>query len=417
MFINILCFIKVKGYFSYFYKKEKMEQYIELIKRIISEGKEKEDRTGTGTISIFGHQSVYDLSKGFPLLTAKATYTKGIIVELLWFLGIHLKDEKYQKFSMTNIKYLVDNNVNIWNEWAHRDMVKYQKEVSEKIKIENPNVEFNLKIDLISLQEFTQRIKEDDGFAEKWGNLGSVYGQQWRKWKFTDYEKTQENTFQAKIGFIDQIKYAIERLKTNPEDRGIIISAWNVGELDQMALRPCHTMFQLYAEPLSYKERLDVYEKNIKVDTADFKTEEKLDNRGVPKYKLSLQLYQRSADVFLGVPFNIASYSILLQMIAQVTNMTIGNFIHTFGDAHIYKNHKTQVNELLKKISPELRDNPESIDFYENKSLLTQVGNDWPVLPTLWLNTSVKSIEDFTIEDIKIKDYKPFPKIEAPIAV
>lgn len=394
-----------------------MEQYIKLIERIIREGVSKKDRTGTGTISIFGHQSTYDLQKGFPLLTAKSTYPKGVIIELLWFIGIHMKDEKYNKLPMTNIKYLVDNKVNIWNEWPHRDMIKFQKETTEKLRLEYPNQTFD-GFESISLKEFTDKVKNEEGFAEKWGNLGSVYGKQWRKWQFTELEET-ENGVKAKMGFIDQLLNAIERLKTHPDDRGNIISAWNVGELDQMALRPCHTMFQFYTQPLTYSERLTIYEKWINtmrggIDTDDFNTEEKMDERGVPKYKLSLQLYQRSADVFLGVPFNVASYSLLTYMIAQVVNMVPDKFVHTFGDAHIYSNHKSQVNELLQRF---YSFNNEKTDFWIQKNALNNLRNSWPALPTLKLNPDIKNIMDFTINDITIENYNPLPKIEAPVAI
>lgn len=397
-----------------------MEQFVELLKRIIKEGKEKKDRTGTGTISIFGHQSVYDLSKGFPLLTAKNTYTRGIITELLWFLGNHMKDEKYSKLPMTNIKYLVDNNVNIWNEWAHKGMLKYQQDAHTKISLEFPHQIFN-PLPQMSLEEFKDKIKNEEGFSEKWGDLGSIYGQQWRMWQFTEFIKKDDKGVEARTGHCDQINWALHMLKTKPEDRGIVISAWNVGELDHMALRPCHTMFQFYTEEMNAEERNIWFDKNWgyggekggKNNWKDFE----LDQQNVPKYKLSLQLYQRSADTFLGVPFNIASYSILLHMFAQLTNMIPDKFIHTFGDAHIYSNHKTQVNEFLKRISPELMDNPEPVDFFENKHLLDKVGNKWPELPELWLNPDVKKIEDFTLDDIKVKNYKPLSKIEAPIAI
>jgi thymidylate synthase len=394
-----------------------MEQFIDLLKRIIKEGKEKKDRTSTGTISIFGHQSEYDLSKGLPLLTAKHTYTRGIIIELLWFLGNHMKDERYANLPMTNIKYLVDNNVNIWNEWAHKGMLKYQKESHAKISAEYPNQTFT-QLPPMPLDEFREKIKNEKGFAEKWGDLGAVYGQQWKMWQFTEFVRKDNKGVEARTGHCDQISWALHMLKTKPEDRGIIISAWNVGELDHMALRPCHTMFQFYTEELTQQERnLHIIAQEARGEFRVLWSDEELNTLNVPKYKLSLQLYQRSADTFLGVPFNIASYSILLHMFAQLSNMVPGKFVHTFGDAHIYSNHKTQVNELLKKISPELRDNPEPLDFFENKELLDKVGNDWPALPQLWLNPEVNNMEDFTPADIEIKNYKPLSKIEAPIAI
>jgi thymidylate synthase len=266
------------------------------------------------------------------------------------------------------------------------------------------------------LDEFRDKIKNEEGFAEKWGDLGAVYGQQWKMWQFTEFIRKDDKGVEARTGHCDQISWALHMLKTKPEDRGIVISAWNVGELDHMALRPCHTMFQFYTEEMTTEERNSWMVENWKGRKNDWKDFE-LDQQNVPKYKLSLQLYQRSADTFLGVPFNIASYSILLHMFAQLSNMVPGKFIHTFGDAHIYSNHKTQVNELLKKVSPELRDNPEPLDFFENKSLLDKVGNDWPALPQLWLNPKVNNMEDFTLKDIEVKNYKPFSKIEAPIAI
>ncbi len=394
-----------------------MKQYIDLLKRIIKEGKEKSDRTGTGTVSIFGHQSSYDLSKGFPLLTAKKTYTRGVIIELLWFLGNHMSDERYGKLPMTNIKYLVDNNVNIWNEWAHKGMIEYQQSARAKIMAEYPN-ENLAPLTPISIEEFTERIKNEEGFAEKWGDLGSIYGQQWRRWQFTEFIQKDEKGVQARTGHADQINWILHMLRTKPEDRGIIVSAWNVGELDHMALRPCHAMFQFYTEELTREERnLHIIAQEARGEFRVLWSDEELNALNVPKYKLSLQLYQRSADTFLGVPFNVASYSILVHMIAQLTNMVPGKFIHSFGDAHIYVNHKTQVNELFKRISPEFQNVSEPIDFWADHSLLDKVGDDWPALPELYLNPEILNIEDFTLEDIKIKNYKPLPKIEAPIAI
>lgn len=390
-----------------------MKQYIDLIKKIIIEGVEKTDRTGTGTISIFGFQSIYDVSKEFPLLTAKNTYQNGFIVELLWFIGTHMKDSRYSSLSRTNIKYLVDNNVNIWNEWPHKAMINFQKEATEKI---NKECNQNLKApEPISLAEFKEKIKNEEGFAEKWGDLGPVYGKQWRQWQgWMDYTDSSGKTGKGSLWF-DQLLQAIHTLETKPDDRGIIVSAWNVAELREMALRPCHTMFHFNTEPLTYHERLFIYENMIKerggIDTDDLNSPEKLDRMNVPKYKLSLQLYQRSADVFLGVPFNVASYTLLLYMVAQVTNMVPNKFIHTFGDAHIYLNHKEQVNELLNRIGKT------SIDWWKDKHLLEALPNSWPELPTLKLNPNIKDIEDFKKEDIQIVNYKPWPKIEAPVAI
>ena len=264
-----------------------MKNYLNLLEKILNEGVKKEDRTGTGTLSIFGHQMRFDLSDGFPLLTTKKLYLKGIIHELLWFLK-----------GDTNIKYLLDNNVHIWDEWADEN-----------------------------------------------GDLGPVYGHQWRSWP--DYDG----------GTIDQIDYVVNQIKTNPNSRRMIVSAWNVAEVNKMALPPCHTLFQFY----------------------------------VANGKLSLQLYQRSADTFLGMPFNIASYSLLCMMVAQVTGLEPGEFVYTTGDTHLYLNHIEQARlQLTREPRP---------------------------LPTMQLNLDVKSLYDFKFEDFVLENYDPWPHIKADVSV
>ena len=264
-----------------------MKQYLDLLDRILKEGVRKEDRTGTGTISVFGHQMRFNMEEGFPLLTTKKLHLKSIIHELLWFLS-----------GDTNVKYLQDNGVRIWNEWADEN-----------------------------------------------GDLGHIYGYQWRSWP--DYEG----------GHIDQISEVVNTLKTNPDSRRIIVNAWNVGDIKNMNLPPCHAFFQFY----------------------------------VADGKLSLQLYQRSADTFLGVPFNIASYALLLKMMAQVCGLKEGDFVHTLGDAHIYVNHLEQVREQLSR--------------------------DPRHLPTMKINPDVKSIFDFKYEDFELSDYDPHPHIKGVVAV
>jgi thymidylate synthase len=254
---------------------------------VLEEGAKKEDRTGTGTISVFGHQMRFDLSEGFPMVTTKKLHLKSIVHELLWFLA-----------GDTNIKYLTDNGVRIWNEWADEN-----------------------------------------------GNLGPVYGHQWRSWGTADGRT------------VDQISNVIDRIKTNPDDRRLIVSAWNVGEIPKMALPPCHAFFQFY----------------------------------VADGKLSCQLYQRSADIFLGVPFNIASYALLTMMVAQVCGLKPGDFVHTFGDAHIYTNHMEQVQEQLSR-------------------------KPYP-LPEMHLNPHVKSIFDFKFEDFELVGYEAHPHIKGAVAV
>lgn len=264
-----------------------MKQYHDLLKHIIENGTQKGDRTGTGTLSVFGYQSRYNLSDGFPCLTTKKLHLRSIIVELLWFLK-----------GDTNIKYLKDNNVSIWDEWADEN-----------------------------------------------GDLGPVYGYQWRNWPARDG------------GTIDQISNVIEQIKKNPNSRRLMVSAWNVADVDTMALPPCHSLFQFY----------------------------------VAEGKLSCQLYQRSADTFLGVPFNIASYALLTMMIAQVCDLEVGEFIHTIGDAHLYNNHIEQANLLLSR---EVRP-----------------------LPTMKINKNVKDIFKFTLEDFELVGYDPHPHIKANVAV
>ncbi len=264
-----------------------MQQYLDLMEKALKEGKEKSDRTGTGTLSLFGYQMRFDLQEGFPMVTTKKLHLKSIIYELLWFLN-----------GDTNVKYLQDNGVRIWNEWADEN-----------------------------------------------GDLGPVYGKQWRSWETSDGKS------------VDQVKWLINEIKTNPDSRRLIINAWNVGDLDKMALCPCHTMFQFY----------------------------------VQNGELSCQLYQRSADIFLGVPFNIASYALLTMMIAQVCGLKPGEFVHTFGDAHLYSNHIDQAKlQLSRKPFP---------------------------LPQMKINPEVKDIFEFKFEDFELVGYESHPHIKAEVAV
>ncbi len=288
-----------------------MKQYLELCKTILEKGTKKEDRTGTGTISYFGYQMRFDLSEGFPLVTTKKVHLKSIIHELLWFIS-----------GSTNIKYLVDNDVKIWNDWPY-DIYKKSNEFKGE-----------------TIEEFAEKIKVDDEFAKKWGNLGPVYGKQWRN-----------------FGGVDQLANLINDIKNNPTSRRLIISAWNVPEIKDMALPPCHCFMQFYV------------------------------NDG----KLSCQLYQRSADVFLGVPFNIASYALFTMMIAQVCDLLPGVFVHTIGDAHIYLNHIEQINLQLSREPREL--------------------------PQMKINPNVKSIFDFKYEDFELVGYNPHARIKGKVAV
>lgn len=290
-----------------------MKQYLDLIRHVLKEGSDRSDRTSTGTLSTFGYQMRFDLTEGFPLLTTKKVHFKSVVHELLWFIQ-----------GETNIRPLVLNNVRIWNDWPYEKFKKSKDYLNE------------------SMDEFIQKIKNDEVFAQKHGNLGPVYGKQWRDFNGTD-----------------QLMELIEGIKKNPFSRRHIINAWNPPELDQMALPPCHMMFQFYV-------------------SSDGK-------------RLSCQLYQRSADVFLGVPFNIASYALLTHMVAQACGLEAGEFVHTFGDVHIYKDHIDQVK--------------------------TQLEREPRPLPHLNLNPAVRNIDGFTYEDIELIDYNPHPKIEGKVSV
>jgi thymidylate synthase len=309
-----------------------MRQYLDLLQDIKDNGIQKDDRTGVGTVSAFGRQIRFDLSKGFPAVTTKKLAMRAVIYELLWFLR-----------GDTNIKFLVDNDVKIWNEWAYQI---YLEEKGLNKKLERYSDEWKIEMD-----KFIDQMKKSDEFAKKWGELGPVYGKQWVRWKAADGTE------------INQIQNAIDLIKKDPTSRRILVSGWNVGEIQELihhhhhAPPSCHTVFQFM----------------------------------VINGKLSCQLYQRSADVFLGVPFNIASYALLTMMMAQVTGLEAGEFVHTFGDVHIYKNHIEQVNEQLSRK---------------------------PIkLPKMKINPNIKDIFDFKYEDFELVGYDPHPPIRAPIAV
>ncbi len=301
-----------------------MHQYLNLLNKIINEGQSREDRTGTGTSGIFGYQMRFNLNEGFPLCTTKKVHWNSILHELLWFTK-----------GDTNIRYLVNNGVRIWNEWPFQNYLK-----SNDLEAQYPkhSPQWAKK-----MQEFIQNIKDSELFAKKWGELGPVYGRQWRNFN----------------GF-DQLDWVINEIKNNPNSRRLIVSAWNPPEIEEMSkagLPPCHCLYQFY----------------------------------VQNNKLSCQLYQRSADSFLGVPFNIASYALLTMMIASITNLKLGDFVHTLGDAHLYKNHFNQAKTQLKR-------NPKE-------------------LPTLKINPDIDNIFDFTADDFELLNYNPEPTIKAPIAI
>jgi thymidylate synthase len=298
-------------------------RYQKILQDILLEGKEKGDRTGTGTISVFGKQIRHDMSEGFPLLTTKKMAVKTMMTELKWFLK-----------GDTNIKYLVDNGCNIWNGDAFKNYIN-------KIR------EFGMEE---TSEEFINRIKTDDEFAKKWGDLGPIYGKQWRGWFGYDKEVNPV--------YVDQIKNLIEQLKTNPDSRRLMVSAWNVGDLGEMTLPPCHYGFQVYTRVLGLDERID-YMNNGKISKSSDYFHEHLDSMGIPKRSLSLMWSQRSVDTFLGLPFNIASYGMLLSLLSEEVGMIPGELIGNLGDVHLYSNHieqaKTQLGREPKPHLPKLK--------------------------------------------------------------
>jgi thymidylate synthase len=309
------------------------QQYQDLLSDIITNGKKKEDRTGTGTVSVFSRQIRHKMSEGFPLLTTKKMAIKSIMTELKWFLK-----------GDTNIKYLVDNNCYIWT----GDAKKRYDESFKKYWGEKEGRESKFKP--ISTKEFEKRIIEDDEFASKWGELGPIYGKQWRQWKqFIPYNVTKENC-QVAVKVTDQIENLINELKTNPDSRRLMVNAWNVGELDEMTLPPCHYGFQVYTRELNLDERIDYYNGNSDpLNRSSDYFHEHMDIYGVPKRSISLSWNQRSVDTFLGLPFNIASYGMLLSLIAKEVNMVPEELIGNLGDVHLYKNHIEQAKEQISR--------------------------------------------------------------------
>ena len=313
------------------------KQYQALLQDILDNGVTKSDRTGTGTISVFGRQIRHKMSDGFPLLTTKKMPFKTIVTELLWFLR-----------GDTNIKFLVDNGCHIWDGDAYKNYEKIVKRSIDKATEDGILRESN-DYNLLSKETFIERIKTDDKFAKKWGDLGPIYGKQWRSWEITKTTKLHNNPSnifpgnkEVTFGYVDQIQNLINDLKTNPDSRRLMVNAWNVGELDQMVLPPCHYGFQVYTRELSESERIKTFEPHVTLNT-----HQECDNIGLPKRAISLMWNQRSVDTFLGLPFNIASYGLLLEIIAKEVNMVPDELIGNLGDVHLYSNHIEQAKEQI----------------------------------------------------------------------
>jgi thymidylate synthase len=369
------------------------KNYQLLLQDILDNGITKTDRTGTGTISVFGRQIRHKMSDGFPLLTTKKMAFKTMVTELLWFLR-----------GDTNIKYLVDNNCHIWDGDAYKNYEnKYYKGEAFGYKKLN-NLEYSPDLKL-SQEEFIEQIKTDDEFAKKWGELGPIYGKQWRSWGSGYKKLTTTEQFPYVAGeyqYIDQIANSINLLKTDPDSRRLMVSAWNVGELDSMTLPPCHYGFQVYTRELSLDERLDLMRKRTKDGTVDYDNRHHgfLDYHNIPKRAISLMWNQRSCDLFLGIPFNIASYGLLLEIMAKEVNMVPDELIGNLGDTHLYLNHIEQAKEQIGREPyqlPTLK-HMKTDDFYkslsENLSLITHLDNT-----------------DFVIES-----YQSHPTIKAPLS-
>lgn len=347
------------------------KQYKELIEKIFSEGHHRNDRTGVGSRSIFGYQMRFKMSEGFPLLTLRKIHTKSLIHEMLWLLGSF--DNKWDMFGNCNVRYLCDNGVNYWNNWPYQH---YQK--SRKYRPELPD---------FTIKEFEEKIKIDNKFAIDFGSIGPGYGKQWVNFGGGVDRMTDEkgNSFMKLIQGVNQIDDVIEQLRKNPDSRRIIVSAWNPIDLPDMLLPPCHMMFQFSTYKMDPKERLEEYKKKTNHEIGN------MDDNNFPDRKLSLQMYQRSVDSALGLPFNIAEYSLLLHMIAQIVNMVPDEFVWVGGDTHIYNNHFEQMKEIISR------------DSYP--------------LPTIKLNENIESIYDFRYEDIIIENYKSHPNIKMDVAV
>jgi len=374
-------------------------QYQELLQTILKFGTEKSDRTGTGTISVFGRQIRHKMSEGYPLLTTKKMAFKTMVTELLWFLK-----------GDTNIKYLVDNGCNIWNGDAYRRYeTEFEKGNAPGETLLVQRVDSKSTERKLSMEKFIAMIQHDDEFAKKWGDLGPIYGKQWRDWngrKTDSFVEFESNGYNDHIEGIDQIQNLINDLKTNPNSRRLMVNAWNVGELDQMVLPPCHYGFQVYTRELSLEERRDYRRKvkNIGREIAAA-SEQMLDNDNIPKRAISLMWNQRSVDTFLGLPFNIASYGLLLEIIAKEVNMVPDELVGNLGDVHLYKNHIEQAKEQITRKPMKL---PE-ISYLDEYHYL----HDKELVGELSFS---KKIKEFRPDMFKLAGYEPHPAIKAPLS-
>lgn len=418
------------------------KQYQALLQDILENGVQKGDRTGTGTISVFGRQIRHKMSEGFPLLTTKKMPFKTIATELLWFLR-----------GDTNIKYLVDNNCHIWDGDCYANYLKkYEQDKTPGIVYYTDPLQYRP----YTQEEFINRIKTDDEFAKKWGELGPIYGKQWRSWGkfiYDVYDRENKSSFKVEeVQIIDQIANLINDLKTNPDSRRLMVNAWNVGELDQMVLPPCHYGFQVYTRELSWEERKEIFQKHVD----GILTEEWADKIGLPTRAISLMWNQRSVDTFLGLPFNIASYGLLLEIIAKVVNMVPDELIGNLGDVHLYSNHVEQAKEQIgRELSLEDRKKLYENEFtpgmevkndewleskLSTRNIPKRTREPYP-LPKLNINTEFWPTENGSCgegpidaiavfngfsdnnfckclleEDLQLYDYKSHPTIKAPLS-
>lgn len=402
------------------------KQYTKLLQDIIDNGVKKSDRTGTGTISVFGRQIRHDMKEGFPLLTTKKMSWKSIAIELKWFLE-----------GNTNIKFLVENGCHIWNGDAYKNYAKPEREIKwlfdkagkEPCPVDGPFYRH------FTMEEFIEKIKTDDEFAEKWGELGPIYGAQWRMWT---EKKTKNATYH-----IDQIGRLIDDIKNNPDSRRLMVNAWNVGELDDMILPPCHYGFQCYTRELEHDERFEIYKKvcgrvlHSNISGLNFK-EFHFDEYNIPKRAISLMWNQRSVDTFLGLPFNITSYALLLELIGKEVNMVPDQLIGNLGDVHLYSNHIEQATEQIGyKLSQKERFNhwfhvnKPNRDVVEHYEKLSDIGRDIMLdeskvpqysrepfeLPSIKISDKkINDISDYDFEDIEIINYQSHGTIKAPLS-